>query len=215
MMRYAIYFLPDPASALWAFGCSVIGYDAMTGIPVARPDHPDLRETAGADTRTDPRRYGFHATLKAPFVLRDGATENDLRVAVDDVAARRSRFVLPGLHVSAIGSFLALVPNQPDVRIDALAADCVTAFEPFRAPLSPADRQRRLKAPLTLRQTELLETWGYPYVLDEFRFHMDSHRTTARTTARIGGSGTDVSLRTYFWSCRHRCSDVASSAKPR
>ncbi|MEM9360703.1 MAG: DUF1045 domain-containing protein, partial [Pseudomonadota bacterium] len=53
-----------------------------------------------------------------------------------------------------------------------LAAACVQKFEPFRALLSPADRDRRLKSPLTDKQIENLDAWGYPYVFDEFRFHM-------------------------------------------
>ena len=29
-----------------------------------------------------------------------------------------------------------------------------------------------MRSPLSERQVELLDLWGYPYVLDEFRFHM-------------------------------------------
>lgn len=46
------------------------------------------------------------------------------------------------------------------------------AFDPFRAPLSGADRQRRLAAPLSARQVAALDRWGYPYVFEDFRFHM-------------------------------------------
>jgi 2'-5' RNA ligase len=52
------------------------------------------------------------------------------------------------------------------------AADCVSAFEPFRAPLTPEDRARREPERLTQRQRDYLDRWGYPYVMDEFRFHM-------------------------------------------
>ena len=37
---------------------------------------------------------------------------------------------------------------------------------------SYAELARRNPASLTPRQRELLKTWGYPYVLDEFRFHL-------------------------------------------
>ena len=46
------------------------------------------------------------------------------------------------------------------------------AFELFRAPLSDADKARRLKSPLTPAQHAYLEAYGYPYVGDAFRFHM-------------------------------------------
>src|SRR6202000_780688 len=42
----------------------------------------------------------------------------------------------------------------------------------LRARPSPDDLGRRLAAPLTERQRALLVEWGYPYVFDEFRFHM-------------------------------------------
>ena len=45
-------------------------------------------------------------------------------------------------------------------------------FDSFRAPLSAGDRERRVSAGLTPLQMELLDRWGYPYVLDQFQFHM-------------------------------------------
>src|SRR5262249_2220033 len=39
-------------------------------------------------------------------------------------------------------------------------------------PLTDADRARRNPARLTPRQRDYLERWGYPYVMEEFRFHM-------------------------------------------
>jgi hypothetical protein len=48
----------------------------------------------------------------------------------------------------------------------------VTALEGFRAPLEPGERVRRLKAPLTDRQIELVDRFGYPYVLEQFQLHM-------------------------------------------
>src|SRR5262249_54746601 len=49
---------------------------------------------------------------------------------------------------------------------------CVTAFDNFRSPVTPEERRRRLGAGLTNRQIENLDRWGYPYVLEDFRFHM-------------------------------------------
>ena len=53
-----------------------------------------------------------------------------------------------------------------------LAADCTREFDSFRAPLSAEDRERRKPSTLTCRQRGNLDSWGYPYVMDDFRFHM-------------------------------------------
>lgn len=172
MTRYAIYFVPDRNSKLWAFGSSVIGYDSHTGKDVSFPDDPLF---AGEEMRgwTDsPRTYGFHATLKAPFELAENVTEAELLEAADRFERGREPVELGGLTVAEMGGFIGLVPKEPCQELDSLAADCVTYFDEFRAPLSEADRARRLQSNLSPVQTAYLERWGYPYVLDEFRFHM-------------------------------------------
>ena len=68
--------------------------------------------------------------------------------------------------------FIALVPAEPPRELIRLAADCVSEFDSFRAPLSEADRARRNPSQLTPAQREHLDRWGYPYVMDDFRFHM-------------------------------------------
>jgi putative phosphonate metabolism protein len=169
--RYAIYYVPAPSSTLNRFGAETIGYDAFSGEAVpfpaeaeAIPDWPEL-------TR-DPRKYGFHATLKAPFPLADGATETGLIEAFATFA--RTPRVIPQITpiVDALGGFIALVPAQRSVVLETLAQDCVTAFDNFRAPMTAADRARRNPAALTPRQVEQLDRWGYPYVMQDFRFHM-------------------------------------------
>lgn len=171
-MRYAIYFLPASDTALWRFGSSVVGYDACTGQDVAPPNHPYLTTTDRSSWTREPARYGFHATLKAPFVLAAGKDEPALLAAADAFAREYCAFDLAELAVRAIGSFIALVPTEPSAAVQRLAGDCTRAFDAFRAPLSEADRRRRLESPLTERQIENLDRWGYPYVLDDFRFHM-------------------------------------------
>jgi len=170
--RYAIYVAPEPKSRLWAFGSSVIGFDADTGEDVKQPVIAGVAPEDFVDRTADPRQYGFHATLKPPFSLRDDASIDQLLVAAHAFAQSRTAFVVPTLEVTALGAFLALVPGSPSAELHALADDCVRAFESFRAPLKPADRERRLKSPLTERQIAYLDAWGYPYVFEEFRFHM-------------------------------------------
>jgi Protein of unknown function (DUF1045) len=48
----------------------------------------------------------------------------------------------------------------------------VTLFDAFRAPMSAAERARRVASGLSPGQLNHLDRWGYPYLFDEFRFHM-------------------------------------------
>jgi hypothetical protein len=153
--RYAIYYLPAADSALYRFGAEMLGYDAFSGEmrshPTATlltfPDWPALTE--------EPRKYGFHATLKAPFSLADGAREQALLDTLHQFASapREIPVIAPVVHL--MGDFIAVVP-----------------FEQFRAPITPQDRARRLKSPLTPRQIAHVDRFGYPYVFEDFRFHM-------------------------------------------
>lgn len=170
--RYAIYFVPAPDSDLYRFGAGILGYDAFNGddlpfaggIVDAAPDWHDL-------TR-DPRKYGFHATLKAPFALAPGNSEADLIAACEDFCSSPRELPVIQPVVRPIGDFIAIVPDQPSAALSRLAQDCVESFDRFRAPLTAADRARRNPERLTQRQVDHLDRWGYPYVGDDFRFHM-------------------------------------------
>jgi hypothetical protein len=76
------------------------------------------------------------------------------------------------LRLDEIGHFLALVPIRNAAGLSSLAARCVKEFDHFRAPLDEATLRRRRAVELTDRQEKYLAQWGYPYVLEEFRFHM-------------------------------------------
>jgi putative phosphonate metabolism protein len=128
---------------------------------------PDWREI----TR-DPRKYGFHATLKAPMALADGKSEAELLAACEAFARAPRPIPVIKPVVNEIGDFIAVVPSQRSAELEQLAADAVSAFDGFRAPLTPADRARRRPEQLTPRQRDHLDRWGYPYVMEEFRFHM-------------------------------------------
>jgi len=170
--RYAIYYAPTSGSALDRFGTRLLGYDAWTGEDVPFPDDvikaaPDWRDLSG-----DPRKYGFHATLKAPFALAPGKSEADLLAACATFAATPRLVAVIAPVVDAISGFIAVVPAGRSRALDRLAADCVEQFDGFRAPLTAADRARRNPAALTAAQCAHLDQWGYPYVFDAFRFHM-------------------------------------------
>ena len=170
--RYAIYYTAAQDSALDRFGASLLGYDAYGGDERPFPDGvmqtiPDWR-----DLTQDPRKYGFHATLKAPMALADGKAEAQLAAACELFTdlARPVPVIQP--VVDSISGFIAVIPAEPSADLELLAAEATKAFDPFRAPLSPDDRARRNPAALPPRQRDYLDRWGYPYVFEEFRFHM-------------------------------------------
>ena len=173
--RFAVYFLPPSDSPLWRAGCRWLGRDAdRPGGNVRTPtaDLGSISETEWAAATAEPRRYGFHATLKPPFRLVDGCDLADLDGALARFAAERRAFSVAELRLKVLDGFLALCPVAPSSDLNALAADCVRDFEAFRHPPDPADLDRRRLRGLTPRQEANLTAWGYPYVLDEFRFHM-------------------------------------------
>jgi len=167
--RYAIYYAPSPDSALHRFGSALLGYDAVSGDDLPFPDGvaPDWREVT-----EDPRKYGFHATLKAPTALADGTNESELVDACAAFAGRGRHIPVIAPVVDAISGFIAVIPARRSDDLQQLAADCVTEFDTFRPPLTPEDRARRRPERLTERQRDYLDRWGYPYVMEEFRFHM-------------------------------------------
>jgi len=170
--RYALYYAPAADSALWRFGSTTLGYDAIAGADIDFAVPPGCEGLDWLDLTAEPRRYGFHATLKAPFELANGRNEGALRAFARNYVAGRPPVRLAGLSVNALGRFIALTPSEPSEELQRFAFDIVQAFEPFRAPLSEADLARRLQSPLTPAHRAYLEAYGYPYVGDAFRFHM-------------------------------------------
>src|SRR5690606_1424084 len=116
------------------------------------------------------RRYGFHATLKAPFHLAEGASEAELDSAIAGFAAAAEPILLSRLTPTRLDGFLALTPGGPAPDLDRFAAEVVTAFDRFRAPLSEADIKRRNPEALSPGEFCNLMQWGYPYVFESFRF---------------------------------------------
>jgi putative phosphonate metabolism protein len=171
-LRYAVYFAPPADSPLARFGAAWLGRDADTGARPVPPSVPGVDPDFAERITAEPRRYGFHATLKPPFALAAGRTEAELLAALRAFAAARQPFAAPLLRLAAIGRFLALVPDGPAPMLHALADDCVRAFDAFRAPPSEEELARRRRARLTPQHEENLRRWGYPYVFESFRFHM-------------------------------------------
>lgn len=170
--RYALYYAPPPDGPLEQFGTSWLGRHHATGEALPQPSVPGIEPDRLARLTASPRRYGFHSTLKAPFCLARGRRPEALHDAVAEFAANMEAFILPPLVVDDLKGFVALVPSAPAPKLDQLAADCVRSFDAWRAPMTNDERARRLKSPLTARQLKQLESFGYPHVFDDFKFHM-------------------------------------------
>lgn len=168
--RFAIYFAPAATGALWERAATWLGRDAasrdLINGPVAGIDRNRL-----LNLTQSANRYGFHATLKAPMALASGTSEAELRSALADFATRHAPIDLGRPRLTPLAGFLALMVDENEALQD-FAAHVVEDFDPFRAPMSARDRASRAGKGLTDRQVELLDGYGYPYVFEEFRFHM-------------------------------------------
>lgn len=167
--RYAVYYTPEPGSSLATFGAAWLGWDSATGRAQA---HPDIRAVDLAALTATPRKYGFHGTIKPPFRLADGCTPDALAAALGALCASAAPVTLEGLHCARLGRFLALVPTGDASALGQLAARAVQELDAFRAPPTEAELAKRRAAGLTAAQDAHLQRWGYPYVLDAFRFHL-------------------------------------------
>lgn len=170
-MRYAVYYTPPDDHPLTLMLERWLGRSAFSGA-MTPPMTVDGFSAAEVLFHTEsPRRYGAHATLKAPFRLSDNATEAELEAALQGFALRREP-VRQKMMVSQLGPFFAIVPDGPSPALNQLADEVVEAFEIFGAPLSAQDVARRNPEKLSARQLEHLRLWGYPYVFEDFRFHI-------------------------------------------
>lgn len=169
--RYAIYYTPaetDPLhirAAKWlgrdAFVCKALDQSPLNGFDADEID----RMTKG------PRHYGFHATMKAPFELAEGKTQADLLSHLERFASGQGAFRVE-ISPQSLGEFLAFRLNHPSHDMTKLHTACVTQFDSFRAPLSEADIARRRRAKLSPEQDARMLEWGYPFIFDDFRWHM-------------------------------------------
>lgn len=169
--RYAIYYAPAPGSALAELGAGWLGRDCATGDERPLAEVPGVSAERLAEITESARGYGFHATLKAPFHLKAGRSLGELEAAATTFAAQRSPIPVT-LGLRSLGGFLALMMTPPDHRVATLAADAVRELDGFRELPGDSELARRRKAGLSPQQDAMLQRWGYPYVMGEFRFHM-------------------------------------------
>lgn len=166
--RYAVYYTPPPGAFADA-GAQWLGWDVAAGRAVAQPAMPG--PDMGAITET-PRKYGFHATIKPPFGLGPDHTAPELLDAFRMLCAVLSVARAQGLMITPLGRFLALTLAGDSTEVDHLAATAVRELDRFRAPMDDAERTRRTRPGMSAAQLDNLTRWGYPHVMDSFRFHM-------------------------------------------
>jgi len=177
--RFAVYYAPEPGP-LADFGAHWLGWDMATGRFV---HHPSIDGLDIATLTATPRKYGLHGTIKPPFRLAEGCTISDLETATAALCAQMAPLQLEGLALSRLGGFLALTITGDTAPLNQLANKTVQTLDPFRAALSEAELERRRKARLSPQQEALLAKWGYPYVMEEFRFHITLTGKMPRTEA--------------------------------
>lgn len=193
-MRYAIYYTPSKYDPLSVAAASWLGRNVYSDELPEPPSIDGFSRMELAYHTAVPRRYGFHGTIKAPFHLREGASEQGLLKALMHFASMRAPFEIPRVEIARLGAFYGIAPSMPCEQINHLAAEVVQTFDDFRAPLSDAEIERRDPDSLTAPQFANLQRWGFPYVMDEFRFHM-------MLTGPLGVDMTgrfDTALRGYF-----------------
>ena len=173
--RYAIYAVPDPASLLFLRASRWLGWDSVAAAAAQFPQRHELDNPESLDieliTRT-PRKYGFHGTVKPPMRLAEGHDEAMLIAKAGKLASTLAPVTIPSMEIAVMGRFIALMPAKPNAGLAALASSVVTGLDELRRPADDTEMETRRASGLSARQEELLREWGYPYVLDEFRFHM-------------------------------------------
>ncbi|MCQ0988639.1 DUF1045 domain-containing protein [Jiella marina] len=165
-MRAAVYFTPPAGSPLARTAAEWLGRNPFDGEATRAPD-PEIDPLIAA-----PTRYGFHATIVAPFRFAPGIDLEAVDQRLAEFCASRDAVTIPAVTIARLGRFFALVPAEPSTKLDDLAGSAVRAFSSHRAKLDENEIARRRPETLSERQRAYLGEWGYPYVFEDFRFHM-------------------------------------------
>ena len=86
--------------------------------------------------------------------------------------ARLRPVPLSPLQVQRLGPYVVLLAPEHQTAVSDLASACVIELDDLRQPLTPDELARRQPATLGARELELLHRYGYPHVLERFRFHL-------------------------------------------
>ena len=169
--RFAIYFAPEISSNLHTIGSQWLGRDSSSGKSIKQPNIKGVSSSYFYKVTKNPRLYGFHATLKAPFRLNTEFTLTDLCSQIQRLSTLSKPFSI-NLKVRELGNFITLMMDPNEQKMQNLASKLVENLDQFRAPLHQKEIDKRRMSDLTTSQDKNLLKWGYPYVFNDFRFHM-------------------------------------------
>ena len=177
--RVAIYFLPKKNSSLENFGKNLLGRDINKKKKISLTRRQKYFINRGftyfdelKDYCEEPAKYGFHATLKAPFRLKRNVKTKNFYDVISHIAAQHSRFKIKGLKIVYSKKFTLITSRKPNKLLINLENDLVKHLDTFRAELNKTDIKKRIPDSLTIKQNKYLKEWGYPFVFDQFKFHM-------------------------------------------
>ncbi|MDR2443524.1 MAG: DUF1045 domain-containing protein [Deltaproteobacteria bacterium] len=157
--RYAIYYVPKMESQLYKLGRQALGYCLYLGRPYPSASAPTEKAAV----------YGFHATIIAPF--RTASSRQD----ITDILSSASKLLFPvnltGLKLVGLSpGFPALAIDAGNYKLAVLERTLLELLTEVRLP--PTEDEINKRGILTARQMEYVQKWGYPWVLEEFRFHL-------------------------------------------
>ena len=177
--RVAIYFLPKKNSSLENFGKNLLGRDINKKKKISLTRRQKYFINRGftyfdelKDYFEQPAKYGFHATLKAPFRLKRNVKTKNFYDVISHIAAQHSRFKIKGLKIVYSKKFTFITSRKPNKLLRNLENDLVKHLDTFRAELNKTEIKKRIPDSLTFKQNKYLKEWGYPFVFDQFKFHM-------------------------------------------
>ena len=170
--RYAIYYVPSENSELDLFGKCWLGWDPYKGVETTKSDLSKLPSFKKFSSLVlTPKQYGFHGTIKAPFKLKNEYTYNDLENKVREISKQIHSFYFDQLIIKKLGNFIGLIPTN-NLKVNAVSNKFVEELDYLRDELSESEIKKRKPHKLTSNQKQMLFKWGYPYVFDEFKFHL-------------------------------------------
>lgn len=172
MYRHAAYFAPHQDQLLAELGGQWLGRCALTRRALGAPSFQEIASAKLGQYTAAATRYGWHATMKAPFTLKAGLPVDAIPEAFTNFAHSQEAITLAPLVLRNMGDYLALLPSEPSDALQALAFACVRALHPLAAPLTAQQLAQRRQARLSPEQDAMLLEWGYPFVGAQFQWHM-------------------------------------------
>jgi hypothetical protein len=171
LVRYAIYYTPRPGTQLAAFGRSWFGR-ANDGVTLQAFSEAGLAGACPKLSGSNGNYPGLHAVFRNHFRLREGIGTDALKGRLISFARRRRPVETGPLTLARAGRYLVLRPVEAKPALDWLAAQCVAAFDGYVTASGSAEKEAHDDEALNDHQRLLLNSFGDPHVLSEYRFQI-------------------------------------------